>query len=197
MVKCPESIEEVDALEQRLPLCRKEILEQVEARKKAGTAKSDREAARQLAEEMGKKPETVRKAAQREKKQSGDSVPKDKPKGDGGELPLCTECREAEVYVHPKTGKPVSRKSVSYGLCGVCKESQWGARKWERELAEGIERRMGFLNGELRRARPHLGENGLTKHRDCFHEALVLRDTLLEMFPLEDEANTTPLVMVG
>jgi len=70
MVECPESIEELEALEQKIPLFRKELLKQVEARKEAGTDKSDREAARQLAEETGKKPETIRKAVQREKKKN-------------------------------------------------------------------------------------------------------------------------------
>ena len=77
--KCPESMEELEAWEKKLPLCRKELLKQVSARKAAGTAKSDRDASRQLAEETGEKPETIRKAVQREKKkESGDTVPKEK-----------------------------------------------------------------------------------------------------------------------
>ena len=38
MVECPESIEKVDELEQLLPKCRKELLEQAQARLEAGTA---------------------------------------------------------------------------------------------------------------------------------------------------------------
>ena len=67
MAECPESIEKLEELEKLLPLCRKELLEQAQARLEAGTAKSERDAARQLAEETGKKPETIRKAIQREK----------------------------------------------------------------------------------------------------------------------------------
>lgn len=65
--KCPESIEELEKLEALLPLCRKELLEQAQARLDAGTATSERDAARQIAEETGRKPETIRKAIQREK----------------------------------------------------------------------------------------------------------------------------------
>lgn len=65
--KCPESIEELEELEALLPLCRKELLEQAQARIDAGTATSERDAARQIAEETGRKPETIRKAIQREK----------------------------------------------------------------------------------------------------------------------------------
>jgi uncharacterized protein (DUF3084 family) len=44
-------------------------MKQVEARKQSGAAKSDREAGNQIAEETGKKPETVRKQIQRAKKE--------------------------------------------------------------------------------------------------------------------------------
>jgi len=80
-MECPESIEELEALEKRveeqLLNCRKKLLQQAQARLDAGTAKSERDAARQLAEEMGESPEAVHKKIMRERhKQSGTGVPK-------------------------------------------------------------------------------------------------------------------------
>jgi hypothetical protein len=53
IMKCPESIEELERLEQMLPLCRESLFEQAQARIKIGEAKSERQAAKQLAEELG------------------------------------------------------------------------------------------------------------------------------------------------
>ena len=47
---CPESMEELENLEALIPMCRKELYKQVEARIKTGAAKSISEASRQLAE---------------------------------------------------------------------------------------------------------------------------------------------------
>jgi protein gp37 len=69
MVKCPDNIHELEELEKLLPLCRKTLYEQAQARLDAGTATSERGVAKQLGEEIGKSPETVRKAIRREKKE--------------------------------------------------------------------------------------------------------------------------------
>ena len=77
--ECPDTVEELEKLEQLLPLCRKEILKQVEARKEAGTAKSDRDAARQLSKETGRTEEGIRTAVKRARKDVGSvDPPKDK-----------------------------------------------------------------------------------------------------------------------
>lgn len=66
-MKCPESIEELEELQEMLPLCRKTLFEQAQARMKTGAGMSEREAAKELAKELEVKPDTVRKAIQREK----------------------------------------------------------------------------------------------------------------------------------
>lgn len=61
-MKCPESIEELSELEKLIPLCKLELYNQAKARIESGSAKSVSEAARQIAEETGKKVATVRDA---------------------------------------------------------------------------------------------------------------------------------------
>lgn len=65
-MKCPDSIQELEELERNLPLCKVTLYEQAKARIERGAAKSVSEAARQLGEETGKDPETIRKAIRRE-----------------------------------------------------------------------------------------------------------------------------------
>ena len=65
-IKCPETIEELEELERRLPLCRKGLYEAAKAKIESGVACSRREAERQLAEETGKPLETIRTAIKRE-----------------------------------------------------------------------------------------------------------------------------------
>ena len=65
-MKCPESIEELEELEKLIPLCRKSLYEQRQARKKKDPDKSDRQISKELAEEIGCSPETVRTAIKRE-----------------------------------------------------------------------------------------------------------------------------------
>jgi len=77
-LKCPESIEELERLEQLLPLCRKSLYEAAQAKLESGAARTERETSRQLAEEIGKPVETIRRARKREersKKEGGDTVP--------------------------------------------------------------------------------------------------------------------------
>ena len=64
-MKCPESIEELKELEKLIPLCKVTLFEQAKARIETGAAKSVSEASRQLAEEMGKDPETIRAQVRR------------------------------------------------------------------------------------------------------------------------------------
>lgn len=70
MADCPESIEELKELEKLIPLCRVTLYEQAKARIEAGAAKSVSEASRQIAEETGKSPATIRTAIQREENRS-------------------------------------------------------------------------------------------------------------------------------
>ena len=60
-MECPESIEELEEIERLLPLCRKSLYEQAEARIETGAACSISEASRQLGEETGKNPESIRR----------------------------------------------------------------------------------------------------------------------------------------
>ncbi len=68
---CPTTLKEYEDLEDRLPLCCVQVYEQAEARINSGEAKSKREAARMLAEELDIKENTVRTALLRGQKKSG------------------------------------------------------------------------------------------------------------------------------
>jgi len=63
-MKCPESIEELHEIENMLPLCKIELYNQAKARIETGAAKSVSEASRQLGEETGRNPETIRRRIQ-------------------------------------------------------------------------------------------------------------------------------------
>ena len=66
MPECPDSIEALQELEKLIPLCRVTIYNQAKARIESGAAKSVSEASRQLAEETGRSPNTIRSAINRE-----------------------------------------------------------------------------------------------------------------------------------
>jgi len=67
-IKCPETIEELEELERRLSLCRREIYKAHKAKMESGAACSKKEADRQLAEETGKSVETIRSYRKGEEK---------------------------------------------------------------------------------------------------------------------------------
>lgn len=73
-IKCPGSIEELEELEEMLPLCRKELFEQAQARIKIGTAESLHEVSRQLGEELNRKPESIERSLRREQKTRGGTL---------------------------------------------------------------------------------------------------------------------------
>lgn len=70
-IQCPETIEELEELERRLPLCRTGIYKAHRAKMESGAACSKKEADRQLAEETGKPVETIRSYRKREEKEGG------------------------------------------------------------------------------------------------------------------------------
>lgn len=77
-MKCPESIEELEKLEEDwIPLCRKGLYEQTQARKKADPDKSERAIAKELAEETGESESAVRSkiVRERQKEESGSVEP--------------------------------------------------------------------------------------------------------------------------
>jgi len=59
-MKCPESIEELQEWERLVPLCKIELYNQAKAKIETGAAKSVSEASRQIGEETGKNPESIR-----------------------------------------------------------------------------------------------------------------------------------------
>jgi hypothetical protein len=61
MANCPESIEELEALERLLPLCKRTLYETAKAKIESGAASSRLGAARQIAEETGRPVETIRR----------------------------------------------------------------------------------------------------------------------------------------
>lgn len=62
MAACPNNLEELQELEKLIPLCRLTLYNQAKARIESGVARSVSEASRQLAEETGKSPATIRNA---------------------------------------------------------------------------------------------------------------------------------------
>jgi phage N-6-adenine-methyltransferase len=65
MAECPESIEELEALEQLLPLCKRTLYETAKAKVESGAARSRLGAAKQIADETGRPVETIRRAIYR------------------------------------------------------------------------------------------------------------------------------------
>lgn len=74
-MKCPKSIEELKELEKLIPLCKVTLFEQAKARIETGAAKSVSEASRQLAEETGRNPESIRQRIQEEQAVRGVHLP--------------------------------------------------------------------------------------------------------------------------
>jgi len=71
MAKCPDSLEELQELEQLIPLCKITLYEQAQARKKKDPEKSERQISKEMAEELGKSEHTVRSAIREGKKLDG------------------------------------------------------------------------------------------------------------------------------
>jgi hypothetical protein len=61
MTKCPESIEELEALERMLPLCRRTLYATAKAKIDSGAASGIREASRQIGAETGRPAESIRR----------------------------------------------------------------------------------------------------------------------------------------
>lgn len=59
--ECPESIEKLEELESLIPMCKKELYLQAKARIESGAVCSIREASRQIGEETGRNPESIRR----------------------------------------------------------------------------------------------------------------------------------------
>ena len=68
-MQCPESIEELQELERMIPLCKTTLYDQAQARIESGAASSEREASRQLGEELERDPDVIRSAIKREKRE--------------------------------------------------------------------------------------------------------------------------------
>lgn len=63
-MKCPDTIEELDEILRIAPLCKVTLYNQAKARIESGAAKSVSETSRQLGDEMGRNPGTVRRRIQ-------------------------------------------------------------------------------------------------------------------------------------
>jgi len=71
-MKCPESIEELAELEKNLPLCKVTLFEQAQARLKKNPEKSERQVAKDIAEELDEDPGKIRTAIRRADKEIHD-----------------------------------------------------------------------------------------------------------------------------
>ena len=72
--ECPDSIEELEELDKLIPLCRKDLHTQAEAKIKSGAACSLSEASRQLGEDLGRNPWSIRRSIQRQQEAEGATV---------------------------------------------------------------------------------------------------------------------------
>jgi phage N-6-adenine-methyltransferase len=121
MAKCPESIEELQALEQLLPLCRKDLYRARLAKIESGAAYSKREAERQLAEETGKPLETIRSAIKYEQRHELGRI-----------NPVCEiEKQAAELHDDAFWGdEPICAYCVNYDadkrICWLHREDAYG-----------------------------------------------------------------------
>jgi len=80
MFECPNSIEELEEWERKLPMCRISLFETAKAKVDTGVAVGLRDASRQIGEETGGNPESIKRAILREQQTQGitiggDSVP--------------------------------------------------------------------------------------------------------------------------
>jgi hypothetical protein len=142
--ECPSSIEALEEIEKLIPMCREELLKQVEARKQAGTAKSDREATRQLAEELpgDLTPEAIRNKVKREREKVG--------------------------RTDPKQGRP-SKLQQKRDKNAAEKQEQAEAKKDPKQIWEGIFKQFDKLANEIRKA-PDLPLDLEKQYREAMDE---------------------------
>uniref|UniRef100_A0A6M3JJM5 Putative methyltransferase n=1 Tax=viral metagenome TaxID=1070528 RepID=A0A6M3JJM5_9ZZZZ len=74
-MECPESIEELKELEKLIPLCKVTLYEQAQARLKKNPEKSERQIAKEMAEELDKDPGVIRTTIQRGAKEVATMLP--------------------------------------------------------------------------------------------------------------------------
>jgi ParB family chromosome partitioning protein len=90
MVKCPESLEELEELERLLPLCRKTLLETAKAKLESGAAYSISDAARQISEETGRPAESIRVEIHQQQKKEKDAQADKDVNGLQAPAPICS-----------------------------------------------------------------------------------------------------------
>lgn len=101
MYKCPDNIEELEELEKLLPLCRKDLYAQAKARIDGGSACSLSEVSRQLGDELGRNPNSIRRSLQREQEE-------------GATLSHITQKYVPDTIATKWTGDPESYTPVKY-----------------------------------------------------------------------------------
>jgi len=67
-MRCPDSMEELEEIIKMVPLCKVTLYNQAKAKIESGAAKSVSEASRQLGDELGRKPESIRRDIYNEQK---------------------------------------------------------------------------------------------------------------------------------
>lgn len=107
-MECPESIEALQELEKLIPLCKVTLYNQAKARIETGAAKSVSEAARQLAEEMGRNPQTVRRYIQEEQV------------WEKSHLPEIADTDKFRPLVLTDIGKLMQRREFMNSDCNIC-----------------------------------------------------------------------------
>jgi len=67
------------------------------------------------------------------KNEAGKSIQNNKQKTLPPET-LCKECNKNKLYIDNKSGKPLSSRSLHYGLCGTCRAKEQEARAKKRRI---------------------------------------------------------------
>ena len=154
-LKCPENAEGLEELEKMVPLCRKEVFRQVKAKVETQGI-SEREASRQVAEELEKPEASIRQAVRREKL---------KPKMDIVYPPILTESDQRFILKEAKGMKHYYLNQWDTIEAGDEQWTAWGT--WEPIKPEWVGSRKGSIMGWRYKVRREVKEAG----DDCSKDA--------------------------
>lgn len=188
-----EAEELLERLSELQSKCKIETAKQIQARIESGAAKSEREASRQIAGEIGESEETVKKRAYRGKKALGTVVPNDTTAENDSEKSGCSGCNiEPEKLPNEierraeKTGskrKAIKEIAEQTGAKEETVKSQYQRQKAKQEEAQNEPKSradeidemlaqdpLNFATAELKRLHKELKKEIGRIKRGCFED---------------------------